>query len=97
MRIISKKTLREFWEKHQDSQNQITAWYHYAKRANWRKSSDIKEQFRNVSIISSNRIVFNICGNKYRLVIKINFEAQLIFIRFIGTHKQYDEIEVKEI
>lgn len=100
MRIIAKRTLVEFWEKNQnrrDSRGQLEAWYKEAKSAVWRNPSYIKERYRNASIVKSNRVVFNICGNKYRLVVKINYPAQIVFIRFIGTHEEYDDINVEEV
>ena len=100
MRIIAKRTLIEFWEKNpanSDVKGQLEAWYKEAKLATWRNPAGVKEKYRNASIIRKNRVVFNICGNKYRLVVKINYAAQIIFIRFIGTHKEYDIIKVEEI
>ncbi len=100
MRIIAKRTLVEYWEKgtgHRDAKAHLEAWYKEAKSAAWRNPADVKKQYRSASIVKSSRIVFNICGNKYRLVVKINYPAQIVFIRFIGTHKEYDDINVEEI
>ncbi len=100
MRIIAKRTLREFWESsHQyaDSEEPLKAWYREAKQAIWLTPADIKEQYRNASILKNNRTVFNIAGNKYRLAVEINYPAQIIFIRFIGTHQEYDKIDVETI
>jgi mRNA interferase HigB len=100
MRVISKRTLREFWEstpKYADSEDPLKAWYREAKQAMWLTPADIKEQYRNASILKNNRTVFNIAGNKYRLVVEINYPAQMIFIRFIGTHQEYDKIDVETI
>lgn len=95
--IISRKTLIEFYNKNPDAKGQIEAWYKEAKRAKWKTPSDIKAQYRNVSFVKSSRVVFNICGNKYRLVVKIHYQAQIGFIRFIGSHEEYDKINVEEI
>ncbi len=98
MRVIAKRTLREFWEstpKYADSEDPLKAWYREAKQAIWLTPADIKEQYRNASILKNNRTVFNIAGNKYRLVVEINYPAQMIFIRFIGTHQEYDKIDVE--
>jgi mRNA interferase HigB len=97
--IIALRTLREHWGKpgREDSEQQLKAWYNEAKRSIWRNPNEIKAQFRSASIVGSNRVVFNICGNKYRLVVKINYEAQWIFIRFVGTHKEYDKIDSTKI
>lgn len=99
MRIISKKTLKEFYEQKEyiDSKASLEAWHKEAVNSNWSTPNDIKQQYKNASIIGNNRVVFNIHGNKYRLIIQINYYAQIIFIRFIGTHKQYDVIDAKEI
>jgi len=99
MRIIAVKTIKEFWEKnnHQDAEQSLRAWYHEAKQAKWRLPSDIKKQYKNASILRNNRVVFNINGNKYRLVVAIQYRFQIIFIRFIGAHADYDKIKVEEI
>lgn len=97
--IVALRTLKEHWEKtgREDSEEQLKAWYQEAKQAEWQSPNEVKEQYRSASIVGNNRIVFNICGNKYRLVVKINYEAQWIFIRFVGTHKEYDKIDVTTI
>ncbi len=99
MRIISKKKLKEFWEepKYRDSEQALRAWYTEAKKARWKSTNDIKKMYKNASFIGNNRIVFNIKGNKYRLIVAIRYEFQLIFIRFIGTHEQYDKVNAKEV
>jgi mRNA interferase HigB len=100
MRVIAKRTLREFWEstpKYADAEDPLRAWYREAKQATWQTPADVKEQYRNASILKNNRTVFNIAGNKYRLVVEINYTAQIIFIRFIGTHQEYDSIDVETI
>ncbi len=75
----------------------MRAWYHDAKTADWRNSNELKSQYKNASIVGDERVVFNIKGNDYRLVVAIDYEFQVIFIRFIGTHKQYDKIDAKTI
>jgi mRNA interferase HigB len=100
MRVIAKRTLREFWEstpKYADAEDPLRSWYREAKQAIWQTPADVKEQYRNASILKNNRTVFNIAGNKYRLVAEINYTAQIIFIRFIGTHQEYDSIDVETI
>ncbi len=99
MRVIAKRTLREHWEKpsRADSKEPLEAWYSEAKTATWEKFADIKESYGSASIIPGDRVVFNIGGNKYRLVVKINYAAEIIYIRFIGTHQEYDRIEVSKI
>jgi mRNA interferase HigB len=100
MRVIAKRTLREFWEstsKYADAEDPLRSWYREAKQATWLTPADIKEQYHNASILKNNRTVFNIAGNKYRLVVEINYPVQIIFIRFIGTHQEYDAIDVETV
>jgi len=97
MRIIAVKTLRLFWQKYNDSEQPLKAWFEIAGKANWQNPGDIKSQFRNASFLADNRVVFNIAGNKYRLIVKINYAYYTIYVRFIGTHKEYDTINAKEI
>lgn len=97
MRIIALKTLREYWEKEPDSKEALSAWHQEALAASWNGPADIKEKYRSASILKGSRVVFNICGNKYRLVVKINYKFKIIYIRFVGTHKEYDSINVEEI
>lgn len=97
MRVIAKKILREFWEKHSDCEQQLKAWYQEASKAEWKNPNEIKTEFPNVSILNNNRVAFNIKGNNYRLIIQINYVYQVIWIRFIGTHFEYDKINANEI
>lgn len=97
MRILSKKILREFWLKHADSEQQLKSWYQEANKTNWKNAKQIKIKYPSASFLSDNRVVFNIKGYKYRLIIKINYDYQLIWIRFVGTHAQYDKIDVSKI
>jgi len=97
MRVIAKKILREFWEKHTDSEQQLKTWYKEASSSKWCSPNDVKKEYARASIIGDNRVVFDICGNKYRLIVKINYERQWVFIRFIGTHKGYDNVDAKSI
>ncbi len=99
MRIIAFRTLREFWEKPEyfDSEFALRTWYYEAKSSDWTSPDDIKSKYLNASIIGNNRIVFNIKGNKYRLIVSVDYDFQIIFIRFIGTHKEYDKITAKNI
>ena len=97
MRIISRKALREFWEVHPDAQQALQAWYADVKKADWRSPVEIKNIYRNASVVAHNRVVFNIKGNKYRLVVAIRYEYQLVYIRFVGTHQAYDKIDATTI
>jgi len=99
MRIIAFRTLREFWEKaeYADSESSLRSWYHEAKNADWENANELKQQYKNASIVGEGKVVFNIKGNTYRLVVSIDYVYQVIFIRFIGTHKQYNKIDAKII
>jgi mRNA interferase HigB len=97
MRIIAKRTLREFWEKHAEIEQPLKSWYHETENAQWTSPNDLKRDYPNASILEDNRVVFNIKGNKYRLIIKVNYEFQIIWIRYIGTHADYDKIDATKI
>ncbi len=99
MRIIARKALREFCQRSDclDAKEPLEAWYYETKKAKWESWTDIKEKYSSASILKGSRVVFNIDGNKYRLVVKINFPAQIVYIRFIGTHKEYDQINAEVI
>jgi mRNA interferase HigB len=92
-RIFAKSTLRDFWENYPDSEQYLKTWYDTAMNANWKTPADVKMSYANASILKDSRIVFNIKGNSYRLVIEFNFEHQLAFVRFIGTHADYNKID----
>ena len=96
-RIFAKSTLRAFWEVHPDSELYLKTWYLTALNSDWKSPNDVKQSYANASILKNNRIVFNIRGNTFRLVAKFNFEKQWIFIRFIGTHFEYDQVDANTI
>ena len=96
-RIFAKSTLREFWEAHPDSEQYLKTWYDTAINADWRNPINVKQTYSTASILKNSRIVFNIKGNSYRLIAKFNFEKQWIFIRFVGTHAEYDKIDANII
>jgi mRNA interferase HigB len=99
MRIVSKKTLREFWEQplYSDSKGQLEAWHEEVLQANWSTPQELKAQFRSASILQDSRVVFNIKGNDYRLIVKINYPYKMLYVRFIGTHEMYDGIDAEAI
>ena len=97
MRIIAKRTLREFWERHPDAEEPLLAWYREVEREDWDTPAKVKEKYRNASIVGDDRVVFNIKGNDYRLVVRINDAYRVVYIRFVGTHAEYDRIDVKEV
>jgi len=96
-RIIAKSTLRLFWEKYADSEQYLKTWYDTAKNANWHSPNQEKESYIHASVLKNGRVVFNIKGNAYRLVVKFNYERQWAYIRFVGTHAEYDKIDANTI
>ena len=97
MKIISKKRLKEFWEKYYDVQEALEAWYSIDSYSDWKSPQDILDQFPNSRIIKNNRAIFNIKGNQYRLVIYVRYTAKKVYIRFIGTHDDYNKINAEEV
>ena len=97
MRVISRKILREFWEKYPDARQSLQACYTDVKHANRKRSSDIKAIYQTASFISNNRVVFNIKGNKYRVIVVIEYHFGILYIRFVGTHQEFDRINAKTI
>jgi len=100
MRIIALSTLKAFWEEdpeYHDAKEPTLAWHRHALHADWNSPAEVKQDFRNASILKDGRVVFNIAGNKYRFVVWINYAYGVVYIRFIGTHAQYDTIDVQTI
>ena len=97
MRIIARSTLRSFWEKYRDAETPLKTWFGEVKKAEWKNFNQLKAQFGNASIAGNDRVIFNIKGNDYRLVVVIDYEKQILWIRFVGSHKEYDKIDVKNI
>lgn len=93
MHVISRRTLVEFWASEPQAEVPLRAWWAEAECANWKCPQDIKERYATADIVGNDRIVFNIGGNKYRLIARINYRSGTVFIRFIGTHKEYDRIK----
>lgn len=97
MRIVTFKRIQEFSVKHTDSLKALNFWYHSVSRKEWNSFSDLKNDFGSADYIGNNRVVFNIKGNNYRLIAIISYNAKKVYIRFIGTHKEYDKIDCKTI
>lgn len=97
MRVIAKRTLVKFWERNKEAEQPLLAWHDIVKEANWKNFNDVKTVFKNSSIVGNDRLVFNIKGNDYRLVVKADFKWRVFYIRFIGTHKEYDKLDIKNI
>jgi mRNA interferase HigB len=99
MRIISKKKLKDFYEqsKYADSRSSLESWHKEVLKLDWNNPNEVKEMYRNASIIGNEKVIFNIAGNKYRLIVSINYYAKIVFIKFIGTHKQYDKVNIEDL
>jgi len=97
VRIISKTPLRRCWNEHPDAKGALQLWWKVAAGANWTKAADIKAAYGNASILANDRVVFNICGRKYRLVTLVRYKWHLVYVRFVGTHDEYDEINAEEV
>lgn len=97
MRIIAKRALREFWSRHPNAEEPLLAWYREVKQADWQMPARLKERYPSASIVGDNRVIFNIKGTHYRLVVRINYPHRVVYIRFVGTHAEYDAIDVEEV
>lgn len=97
MKIISVKILKDFWQQYPDSEQHLRAWVDEVRHANWQQPNDIKEKYRNASVLKNRRVVFNIKGNHYRLIVAIAYQFGAVYVKFIGTHQQYDAIDAQTI
>lgn len=97
MRIITKRRLQAFWERHPDAEGPLQIWYDQVSKDDWERPTQVRERYANARIIGNQRLVFNIKGNHYRLVIEVNYQHGKVYIRFIGTHAQYDRINAEEV
>ena len=97
MRVISRRRLREFWQSRPDSEGSLKAWFAEAKAAAWKTPADVKAHYGSASILKNGRVVFNVCGNKYRLVVRVNYDYAVVYVRFVGTHHDYDAIDAETV
>jgi mRNA interferase HigB len=97
MRVIARKRLSEFWAEHRDAEGPLRAWYSEVKQARWETSQDILDHYRTARTLPDNRVVFKIRRNRYRLVVKVNYNGGIVYIRFVGTHAEYDKIDAETI
>ena len=95
MNVIKRKTIIEYYTRHPDSRASLESWYHEADKAKWHGPADVKKRYPSADIIGENRIVFNIHGNRYRLIVKVAYTAGIVYIRFIGTHAEYSKIDAE--
>lgn len=97
MRVIAVSTLKAFWERFPDAEQPLKAWYEEVSKVNWMQPADIKAQYRSASVLKNRRVVFNIKGNDYRLIVAIAYRLQVVYVKFVGTHKEYDAIDAETI
>jgi len=102
MQILSKKSLRDYWEAYRGAdqpalEQALKSWFREVKRAQWQNANELKQKFRSASILKNGRVVFNICGNKFRLVVGVNYSVNVVYIKWIGTHTEYDNIDSEEV
>ncbi len=97
MNVIKRKTLLDFWTRHADAKGDLSAWFHEARHAEWKNFAEIKARYPSADVLSGNRVVFNIHGNTYRLIVRFDYRSRLAFIRFVGTHAEYDKINAETI
>jgi mRNA interferase HigB len=97
MRVIAKKCLIKFWSKHRDSEQPLKAWYDEVSSAVWQSPQDIKNQYRNASFVGKNRVIFNIKGNDYRLIVAVAYRFGVVYVKFVGTHVAYDRISAESV
>ena len=97
MRVIAISTLRIFWERHPDAEQPLKAWYEEVACATWTQPTDIKAQYRSASVLKNRRVVFNIKGNDYRLIVAIAYKLQIVYVKFVGTHKEYDAVDAETV
>lgn len=97
MRVFSLSTLRSFWEKHEDAEQPLRAWFAEAERADWTGPQDIRDRYRSADFLRGNRVVFNIKGNTYRLIVAIKYDFKAVYVRFVGTHAEYDAVDAEQV
>lgn len=97
MRVISRRTLVDFWRKHSDTEQALKAWLRRVKHAEWANSVELKAEFPKADIINNERVVFNICGGNYRLIVSVKYSARIVWIKFLGTHAAYDQVDAATV
>ena len=97
MRVISRKRLKDYWERRPTVEQGLKAWFAEAENADWKTPADVKATYGNASVLKDGCVVFNICGNNHRLVVRINYSFRTVYIRFIGTHSEYDAIDAQMV
>jgi mRNA interferase HigB len=97
MRVITKSTLQAFWRRHPDAEGPLLAWYREVEKEDWDSPTTVKVRYKSASIVRNNRVIFDIKGNSYRLVVRVNYKYRIVYVKFVGTHVEYDKINVEEV
>ena len=97
MRVVAVATLRPYWTKHPDAEEPLKAWFAEVSKANWTQPADIKAQYRSASVLKNKRVVFNIKGNDHRLIVSVAYQTQVVFVKFVGTHAEYDKVNAETV
>ena len=97
MHILSRKTLSDYWQRVPETEQSLKAWFAEAQKAQWSTPAEIKEKYCFSSFLNGNRVVFNICGNKHRLIVRINYASKTVFIRLVGSYADYDKVNAEEV
>ena len=97
MRIVAKRTLRLYWEQEHETEQPLRSWFAIASKADWSSPRDVKATYGNASVVGGNRVVFDIGGNRYRLIVRFDYPRRIGFVRFIGTHAQYDQVDASNV
>lgn len=97
MRVIAVSILRAFWARYPDAEQPLKAWYEEVTRATWTQPADIKAQYRSASVLKNRRVVFNIKGNDYRLIVAVAYKLQIVYVKFVGSHKEYDAVDAETV
>ncbi len=97
MRIVAKRTLREYWEAEPRSEQPLKSWFAVAAKSDWASPAEIKAKYGSASIVGPDRVVFNIGGNRYRLIVRFDYDRRIGFVRFVGTHREYDRVDAATV
>ena len=97
MNVVARKTLQAFWTRHPPARGPLTSWYNHVKAADWRSPQDVRDDFRSADFVGDNRVIFDVGGNKYRVVVRISYTFKQVLVKFVGTYAEYDRIDVETV
>ncbi|WP_426023753.1 type II toxin-antitoxin system HigB family toxin [Brevundimonas sp. PWP3-1b1] len=97
MNVVARKTLQTFWTRHTPAKGPLTNWYNHVRAADWRSPQDVRDDFRSADFVGDNRVIFDVGGNKYRVVVRISYTFKQVLVKFVGTHAEYDRIDVETV